>query len=82
MANQSSAWKAEAVDIGSGDHTVGLDNPPGLYVGTSGNVNVTLVGGSQVTLVGMAAGVTHALQVATVHQTGTTASNMHVVEGR
>lgn len=48
----------------------------GLYVGSTGNVKVDLVGGGAVTFVAMAAGVIHPLQVTKVYLTGTTASNL------
>ena len=47
-----------------------------LYVGASGAVKVTLVGGSTVTLVGLAAGVWHPMRVQRVWSTGTTAADI------
>lgn len=48
----------------------------GLYVGASGDVKVTFVGGSQATFVGLAPGVIHPFAVERVWATGTTATNI------
>lgn len=48
----------------------------GVYVGVSGDLHVDLVGGSEVTFVGLAAGVVHPLRVARVYATGTTATSI------
>ncbi len=50
-----------------------------LYVGTGGNLRVTTAGGSTVTLMSVMPG-WHALEVARVHATGTTAS--HILAGQ
>lgn len=47
-----------------------------LYVGVSGDVAVTTTGGSEVTLVGLAAGVFHPIRVKIVKATGTDATNI------
>lgn len=48
----------------------------GLYVGASGDVRVTMVGGQTLTFVGLAAGVVHPLRVKRVFATSTTASSI------
>lgn len=48
----------------------------GLYVGVAGNVKVDMADGDTVTFVALAAGVIHALRVARVYSTGTTATNI------
>lgn len=48
----------------------------GLYVGASGDVKVTLVGGETVTLVDLAAGVVHPLRVQRVHSSDTDATGI------
>ncbi len=54
-----------------------LDPPArALYVGTTGDLALEYKDGSQVTFVGVAAGVTHELGAVKVLATGTTASNI------
>ena len=48
----------------------------GLYVGASGDVKVTLVGGDTVTFTGLAAGIIHPLRAERVFATGTTATSI------
>lgn len=48
----------------------------GLYVGVSGNVSVVMANGNEVTMVGLAAGVWHPLQIIRVNATNTTATNI------
>lgn len=49
----------------------------GLYVGVSGDVKVDLVGGStEITFVGLAAGVIHPIQAKRVYATGTSATSI------
>lgn len=50
----------------------------GLYVGVSGAVKVVTTDGSTVTLVGLAAGVWHPIEVIQVFATGTTATSILV----
>lgn len=52
------------------------DDTRGLYVGVSGDVKLTLVGGTTVTLKALAAGVVHPLRVKRVHDTDTTATDI------
>ena len=47
-----------------------------LYVGTSGNVQVTMLSGETVTLQAVQAGVLYPLRVTRVWATGTTAANI------
>ena len=47
-----------------------------LYVGASGNVQVTTLGGDTVVLVGLAAGMFHPIQVYKVWSTNTTATSI------
>jgi hypothetical protein len=47
-----------------------------LYVGTTGDVNITCWDGTDVTLVGLAAGVWHPIYSLRVNTAGTTASNI------
>lgn len=60
------------------DDSADLSNSTrGIYVGTSGDLTVTLVNGTgPVTFIGMVGGVTHALRVKRVHETGTTATDL------
>ena len=48
----------------------------GLYVGTGGDVKVTMLDGTAITFTAMTAGIVHPLQVVMVFSTGTTASNI------
>lgn len=57
-----------------------VTNPTkGLYLGTGGDVKVTLHGGNTVTFVGLSAGVIHPIAVKRVWATGTNASNILAV---
>ena len=61
--------------------TVTLDTPYGefatwLYVGVSGNVNLTEWDGTTITLVGLAAGVWHPIYSLQINSAGTTATNL------
>jgi len=51
-------------------------NSRGIYVGVSGDLKVTLVTGTTLTFVGIAAGIVHPLQVKKVFDTLTTATNI------
>lgn len=51
----------------------------GLYVGVSGDVKVTTVGGDALTFVGLAAGVVHPIMAKRVWSTGTTATSIIAV---
>jgi hypothetical protein len=65
----------------SGDDTDLISPSRGLYLGVTGNVAVIFVGDTDaqaVTLVGMAAGVWHPMQVRRILQTGTTATDIVV----
>lgn len=48
----------------------------GIYVGASGDLDVTFADGSRVTLVDVAAGITHYWQIIQVWATGTTATGI------
>lgn len=70
----SPAQRAETVDISSDDHT--LDRiSRGLYVGTSGDVTVTMYGGGDVTFANVPAGTILPIRVSVVKDTST-ASDM------
>lgn len=61
--------------------TVTLDTPYGefatwLYVGVTGNVNITEWDGTTITLTGLAAGVWHPIYSVQVNTAGTTATNI------
>jgi hypothetical protein len=57
--------------------TVDLPIPTrGLYVGSTGDVKVTLVNGDVVTYTSMAAGVTHAKRIKRIWLNGTTATGL------
>lgn len=59
------------------DDAADLPRPTrGLYVGTGGAARVSLVGGAEVVLVGLIAGVIYPLRIARVHATDTTASDL------
>lgn len=47
-----------------------------LYVGGAGNVKVTMVGGQEVTFVGVAAGTVLPIRAKIIWSTGTTASSL------
>lgn len=48
----------------------------GVYVGGSGNLKVTMIGGETVTFVGLAAGVIHPIAAQIIWSTGTTATSI------
>lgn len=48
----------------------------GIYVGVSGDLKVVTAGGTTLTFVGLAAGMTHPLRVSKVFATGTTATDI------
>lgn len=48
----------------------------GIYVGVSGDVKVTMLDGTAVTFVGLAAGVIHPICCVQVFSTGTTATDI------
>ena len=47
-----------------------------IYVGASGNLKVTLLGGEDITFVGLAAGVFHPIRATRIWSTGTTATSI------
>ena len=47
-----------------------------IYVGVSGNVKVTLLGGEDITFVSLAAGVFHPIRATRIWSTGTTATSI------
>jgi len=47
-----------------------------IYVGVSGNLKVTLLGGEDITFVGLAAGVFHPIRATRIWSTGTTATSI------
>lgn len=83
MADKFSSSQASM--ISSGENAFGITGNDGadlaqvtrgLYVGASGNVKVTLVGGDTVTFVELAVGVIHPLRITRVWSTGTTATSI------
>lgn len=66
---------AVAVDVSGGNQTLAT-SCRGVFVGGAGNLAVTMLDGSQVTLTGIAAGSVLRLCVVTFRQTGTTATNV------
>jgi hypothetical protein len=70
-------WPAgRAFAVTPDDNTDLTTQTRGIYVGTSGNLKITTVGGDTVTLNSLAAGVVHAIRVKRVHSTDTTAANI------
>lgn len=53
-----------------------IEQTRGLYVGTSGDVVLTMADGEDVTLVSLAAGVIHPIQCIRVQSTDTTADDI------
>jgi hypothetical protein len=55
----------------------GTHNYRAVYVGASGDLTVDFKdGGTNITLVGLAAGVWHGMEITRVYSTGTTATNI------
>jgi hypothetical protein len=50
--------------------------PRALYVGVSGDVSITTLSGTTITLVGLAAGIWHPVMFKRVRSTGTTATSI------
>lgn len=48
----------------------------GIYVGATGNLKVTTVGGEEITFTGVAAGVVHPIAAIIIWSTGTTATGI------
>lgn len=71
----SPAQRAETVDASSGDDTLTRVSR-GLYVGTSGDVAVTMYGGGNVTFANVPAGTILPVRVTVVLNSGTTASDI------
>lgn len=51
----------------------------GIYVGGTGNVKATLVGGEDITFVALVAGVLHGIRATRIWSTGTTATSIVAV---
>lgn len=51
----------------------------GVYVGGSGDLNVTLRNGTTIKFVGLSAGIIHPIAAKRIHATGTTATNLIAV---
>jgi len=67
----------EAVDIGSGDHTISKRPCRGFWVGGAGNIKFDAADGDAITLNSVQAGTFIALADASkVYQSGTTATNI------
>ena len=67
---------AASVSLSTGDATLGNESR-GIYVGTAGDLKVTLSGGEQVTFFDLSGGVIHPIRASIVHQsTGTDPSNI------
>ena len=67
------------VAITKSDTAVIQPTTRGIYVGVSADLAVTMLDGTSETLVNLAAGVIHALQVTQVLSTGTTATGIKAV---
>lgn len=48
----------------------------GIYVGTAGNLKVTLLNGDAITFTSLAAGIIHPIRAKRIWTTGTTAANI------
>ena len=57
----------------SGGNQVLVSTSRGVYISATGNLAVVMVDGSTGTFVGLAAGVSHPMQVRQINQTGSTA---------
>ena len=68
-----------AVEVTTNDSTDLATDARGVYVGVSGNLKATLVGGTTVTFVGLASGVIHPIQARRIWATGTTATSVVAV---
>lgn len=68
----------KSVVVTPSDATV-LTATKGIYIGVAGDVAVTMADGTQVTFVGLAAGLIHPLSVTKVKATGTTATSVLAV---
>jgi hypothetical protein len=77
LAPSGPATDAEAVTPNDGADITDVSR--GLYVGTTGNVKVTMSSGDVVTFNSMAAGIIHPIRVKRVWSTGTTAGNIVAV---
>lgn len=75
-ANSLDGPAKNAVAITPDDDNDLATSTRGLYVGVSGDVKVTLVGGVTVTFGALAAGVVHPLRVQRVHSTDTDATGI------
>ena len=75
MNIEAVAPATDADAITPNDSTV-ITPTRGVYVGVSGDLKVTLIDGSAVTFVGIAAGVVHPLQVVVIWSTGTDATDI------
>ena len=79
MTNIEAVAPATDADaITPSDATV-LTPTRGIYCGVSGDVKVTMIDGSAVTFVGLAAGIIHPLQVIMIWSTGTDATSIVAV---
>lgn len=72
MQNISIPDKAAAVTPSDSTNQYGL----GLYVGTGGNVSLTMAGGGTITLLNIQAGTLLPIEFSQVRATGTTASSI------
>jgi hypothetical protein len=74
--NTAGIKSAAAVDVSGGNITLSRITR-GIYIGASGNISVIFADdNSVVTLVGLAAGMWHPMQVQQINQTGTTATGI------
>lgn len=58
------------------DTNVLTNTTRGIYVGVTGNVKVTMIGGETVTFAGLAAGVIHPIAAQIIWSAGTTATSI------
>lgn len=65
-----------AVAITPNDGADLANNTRGIYLGSTGNLAVTMAGGEQITFVGLASGIIHPIRAKRIWATGTTAANI------
>jgi hypothetical protein len=74
IGNTAPASHAFAITKHDTDHLASATR--GIYVGGSGDLKVTMIGGEAVTFVGLAAGVIHPIAAIIVWSAGTTATGI------
>ena len=80
MADRTIGPARRWMEVGSGDDSNNLpENCRAIYVGTSGNIQITDLSGEVVILHSLAAGVVHPICAVKIHATNTTAANIKAV---